>query len=1068
MKLLIAVMLSQAASAHADQARRIMEETGVKGGLVVHLGSGDGRLTAALRPGDGFVVHGLDADPANVEKARAHVRSLGLYGPVSVDLLKGTELPYVDDLANLVVADDLGGVPMREVMRILAPGGTARIGGRNTLKPRPNDTDEWTHFFYDAAGNPVSRDARVGPPRRLQWTNGPLWARHHDHMASVSAMVCAGGRVFTIMDEGPTASIRMPDRWSLTARDAYNGITLWKLPIATWWNPFYPLKSGPAQLTRRLVAACDRVYAPLGIDAPLSIIDAATGKIIETPEGTRSPEEILCADGILFVLANPAPRPVDYQEEDANCWIEQRRASARWGWDEKPRRLVALDAAGGRRLWEKETTVVPLTMAADGKRLVFHDGETVTAVDPRSGRIMWRSQPVTRSKTIPTGWSPRVILHEGVVLCSVQQRQLAALSAEDGKPLWKAKLHPTGHFCPEDIMVVDGLVWSGDTANAQPRSKGTFTGRDPRTGEVKREFPPDANPFACMHQRCYPSKATDRYIMTSWLGIEFIDPRAKTWEIHHWVRSGCIHGIVPANGMVYVTPHACACYYQSKLRGFNALAPAGGKPVPRDVPEEGRLQRGPAYGPAEGPPESPSDWPTYRRDPARSGMTRSEVPSTGLRRSWRTSIGGRLTAPTAAGGTLYVASVDSHTLHALDARDGSTRWTFTAGGRIDSPPTIHRGLVLFGSADGWIYALRAADGGLAWKFRAAPEDRRHAAFEQVESVWPLHGSVLVQDGVLFAVAGRSMFLDGGLRLLRLDPARGKKLSETVLDDKDPETGRNLQSLIRQKKMPVALPDILSSDGKMLYMRSQRFDMEGRRLTVAPEKETDQEGEGIHLFSPTGFLDDSWFHRSHWIYGRNAGEGWSEWFAPGRLVPTGRILVFDDRRVYGYGIDPEYLCNSSIFEYRLFAAGKTMVPERAGRLKKAKDDVVNWKTRAETLKPEELTAVDFHWIVPHPPLIVRAMVLAGGILFAAGPPDRVDEKATFGRTLDPAVREKLAAQDRALEGKEGGLLWAISAKDGSKIAELRLEAMPVFDGMIAAGGRLYMAAADGAVWCIEGR
>jgi len=121
-----------------------------------------------------------------------------------------------------------------------------------------------------------------------------------------------------------------------------------------------------------------------------------------------------------------------------------------------------------------------------------------------------------------------------------------------------------------------------------------------------------------------------------------------------------------------------------------------------------------------------------------------------------------------------------------------------------------------------------------------------------------------------------------MRLVRLDPKTGRKLSETVLDDRDPVTGKNLQTLIKQKKMPVALPDVLSSDGKYVYMRSQRFNLDGKRVKIEPESQTDQQGYH-HVFSPTGLLDDTWFHRSYWIYGKNAGESWGEWFQPGRLV-----------------------------------------------------------------------------------------------------------------------------------------------------------------------------------------
>ena len=94
-----------------DLARQILDATGVKGGLVVHLGCGEGRLTAALRASDSYLVHGLDSDQRNVDTARRYLGSLGLDGTVSADRLTGKRLPYVDNLANLVVAERLGGVP---------------------------------------------------------------------------------------------------------------------------------------------------------------------------------------------------------------------------------------------------------------------------------------------------------------------------------------------------------------------------------------------------------------------------------------------------------------------------------------------------------------------------------------------------------------------------------------------------------------------------------------------------------------------------------------------------------------------------------------------------------------------------------------------------------------------------------------------------------------------------------------------------------------------------------------------------------------------------------------------
>ncbi|MCR4412062.1 MAG: PQQ-binding-like beta-propeller repeat protein, partial [Thermoguttaceae bacterium] len=104
---------------------------------------------------------------------------------------------------------------------------------------------------------------------------------------------------------------------------------------------------------------------------------------------------------------------------------------------------------------------------------------------------------------------------------------------------------------------------------------------------------------------------------------------------------------------------------------------------------------------------------------------------------------GPVTPPVCAAGMVYVARIDAHQIVALDATTGRTRWTFTANGRIDTPPTIHRGLCLFGTRSGYVYALRADDGRLVWRLRAAPADERIVAYGQVESPWPVPGSVVV-------------------------------------------------------------------------------------------------------------------------------------------------------------------------------------------------------------------------------------------------------------------------------------------------------------------------------------
>jgi outer membrane protein assembly factor BamB len=1264
-----------------QKAREILEACKMTGGFIVHLGCGGGELTAALHAGDAYLVQGWDADLANVQRARERLQSLGLYGTVTVDRLTGSRLPYIDNLVNLVVAEDLGAVPMAEVMRVLCPSGVACVkkdgGWTKTVKPRPEAIDEWTHYLHDPSNNAVSHDRIVGPPRRMQWIGSPKYGRHHDRMSSVSAAVSAGGRVFYIIDEGSRASILLPPIWTLEARDAFNGTVLWKRRMGAWQTHLWPLKSGPAELPRRLVAVGDRVYATLALNAPLTALDAATGRTIRTYEGTRATEEVICSDGTLFALVN------ERMEEPAFADPQQlKHASSGQFWDEQPRRIVALDAESGVVLWSKSWRILPGTLAVDGQRVFFHDGSGVICLDRSSGDVQWRSKPIDRAEIIRSFYIPTLVVYGDVVLFSGGETAgaqtgswytsgkdtLTALSVQTGAVLWTAYHPPSGYRSAEDLLVAGGLVWTGETTSG--RAVGVFTGRDPRTGEVKTEFPPDLQTY-WFHHRCYRGKATDNYLMMSRVGTEFIDINRKHWIINDWTRGACLYGVMPANGLVYNPPHPCACYLESKLYGFTALAPQTDEALPV-LPDEARLERGPAYGRAvEGRPAE-GDWPTYRHDNARSGHTRATI-SAPLTQGWRVRIGGSLTSPVAAEGAIFLASKETHTVHALDPDSGRELWRFIAGGRVDSPPTVYEGRILFGSADGHVYCLRAADGALIWRFCAASLDRRLMAFEQIESVWPVSGSVLVQDGVLFCVAGRSMFVDGGLRLWRLDAKTGAILSQTVLGDHDAATGKDLQDYVSWLNMPVALPDILSSDGRLIYMRSQPFHPDGTRLPLekmpagadadqgAPP--ATQDPQYAHLFCPTGFLDDDTWHRSYWMYGSRFVSGWSGYYLAGKVAPAGHILVFNEDKVYGFGRKPQYWRWTTPKEDQLFAAGKfSPTPDgatktQASRIRVAKSASLNptgkpltveawvrsqkaggvvlarggssqgyalylsdrhpvfavrtsgtlaavsadadvtgrWVHLAGVLTADRhmqlfvdgklaaaVTASGFlasdpaegleigadegsavgsydgpfafqglidevriyhralteaqvadhasasspaslgngdlalrfsfdqgdasdssgkgnhgraggvtpakgkfgqalqftgaggassgllveHTWTKDLPLLARGMVLAGSTLFVAGPPDLIDEEQAFRRIDDAQVQGQLAEQAAALQGSKGAVLIAVSAVDGGLLARCEIDSPPVFDGMIAAQGRLYLATARGDLVCFR--
>lgn len=1046
---ILALSLPTVARGEGEEwAQRVCEGSGVKGGLVVHLGCGDGTLTALLRADERYLVHGLDTDGVNVAKARTHISGRGLYGAVSVDSFDGKHLPYVDNLVNLLVADDLGDVPMSEVMRVLAPGGVALIDAEKTVKPWPDNIDEWTHFLHGPDNNAVADDTVVGPPRGVQWFAGPSWTRHHNRdkgtQPGIRTLVSANGRIYYLVDQTTAANLQVPPKWSLVARDGFSGVLLWKKRLQV-----EAFERRLEWLWRSVIADGDEVYLALGTDDPLSALDGATGEIVRQYKGTEGYQEAVKDEGCFFIL-------------------------------NKPGDLVALRVETSERLWTwappPEEEVVPLTLAASAGKVFVKTDKSICCVSADDGDILWRFVPEIKAERTKLKWPrAKLIATDGVVLCSyggtdprVLNRdrwqylgshprvneyggRLAALSAKSGKVLWETAYKPGLESYPGDIFVVDGLVWLGpDFAEA----------RDLHTGQVKNGRPVLEGLWTTgHHHRCYPAKATRRYVLTGKRGIEMIDLIGENHSRNNWVRGTCRLGVTPCNGLIYATPHSCGCYMEAKLYGFYALKPAAEKPAAKHREPVERLEKGPAYGKvpqkrkAGGP--NPKNWPTYRHDPERSGTVRTKVPSK-LVTAWQMAVGGRVTAPVIADGKVLVSSIDSCRIVCLDAKEGGMLWDYTTAGRIDSPPTVYSGLVLAGCADGYVYCLRLADGEPVWRFMAAPQQVNTVACDRVESLWPVHGSVLVKNAVVYAAAGRSSYLDGGLLIYALDPATGRVLHKTMITSEHagliapPPDGEaaKMATSIRQNNtdyktflapdksdafaMSGARNDILVADDCSVYLRHLRF---GRTLAS-------REDRVPHLLSTSGLLDGSEIHRSHWVLGTGDFSRTPvayPWIMNQLAVPYGLMLVFDDATVWG--VQRGRSKKTRPGEYLLCAAKR---PDPAAE----ESSLPDFQTRSS--KP----GIGYLWTTELS-MRPRAMIRAGDVLFVGGMTAEVDA----GNARAPL--------NVAFEGRAGGILHTVSAGAGEIVGQVPLESPPVWDGMAAAAGRLYISTADGKITCLAG-
>ena len=377
---------------------------------------------------------------------------------------------------------------------------------------------------------------------------------------------------------------------------------------------------------------------------------------------------------------------------------------------------------------------------------------------------------------------------------------------------------------------------------------------------------------------------------------------------------------------------------------------------------------------------------------------------------------------------VFVAEPDAHTVHAVNANGGKQAWSFVADGRVDSPPTIHQGLCLFGSTDGHVYCLSAADGKLVWRFRAAPEERHICAMNQLESAWPVHGSVLVRDGKIYCTAGRSSHLDGGIYVYALDPRSGAVVHETLLRSEEPDVSEYGG---RPFDMEGSRSDILVAGKEDIYLYQKRF---GADLTPKPMPRVTKLGDRLgepHLMTTDGFLDKTWFNRTYWVH----SERWPGYYFTYRGPKSGQILVFDDATTYSLKVYTERRGHSPEFQpgggYQLIADRNTTKPVL---------DVMD--IGAE--KGRGFSRTELPIWAEKIPIRVQGMLLAGERLYVVGPPDLSPEEGAY----------------EAMIGKRGALFRVVSTADGNELTEFEMDEVPVFDGLIAADGRLYMSTMEG--------
>lgn len=958
-------------------------ESHCPGGLVVQLGAEN--LDDARRLGSTgrYLVQVLDRDAARVETARETLQEAGLYGLVTVDRHSATTLPYAENLVNVLI---MGGrpVPAAEVDRVLCPNGwlvgnsaqvdkdlcthaglgapapIAGLGWNAAQKPWPAAMDQWPQPKHGADGNAVSRDSAVGPPRRIRWVAGP--------QQEISNMVSAGGRNFY---------------GGVLTRDAFNGLLLWQQKLSP-----SPARGGFGYGGRapRPVALGDGLLAMTG---RLSLLDGGTGALRREYPEAGEPSEVL-VDGGLILAVNKGS-------------------------------LRAVDAESGRLRWAHLAVEPRSVVAADGA-VYFIQGDarrggvvSLVRLDQASGKPAW-----TRSYD----WIPAVkqcVIHGERLVCEISTvadekkgNRIEVLSASSGEPLWNFVFVPgSAHMKQARAMFVGNALWV--------LSESGWVELDPVRGTQRRKLPGGWG-------HCFPPVATSRFLIHGEMHLTSLENGLL--DANPITKGNCSRdvGFMPANGLIYTTPKHCICW--PMLRDYTALAPKRPQNVALAGEAEFRLESAPAASGTSSPSQQdrPAEgWPCYRYDAWRSAATPARVP-TALHVAWSTPLGdwpkgtiaedwrtnayvrGPVTPPVVAAGMVCVARPDAQQVVALDADSGQIRWRRTVDGRVDTPPTIHAGLCLFGTRSGTVYALRTDDGGEVWRLRVGPCDERIVTYGQVESPWPVAGSVLVLQGRAYFAAGRQPLADGGVGVFAVEPTTGKVLWHQRIDEVPQQSDRVAHPFYNSTGLEFDNFDLMHREGDGVAMSRWLFEPATGKTTC------DRYNGFVRVGQAPGGV---WMPRGCWSYApRNESEQRKErpFLRPLACAEGNRLYSLTEDRQGLFRRDFD-LSGGEAFDTKWFAGWKTYEEARKG------GDL--WRSQRLARKAK--------WTVnPFDKTPANAMLLAGNALV-------------------------LGAAD--------GRLAVLSREDGSVLG--RAETSPiVWDGLAATEGRLFATTRDGSLICLS--
>lgn len=255
---------------YGTAAQHILDTSGIKRGVCLVYGCGEGQLAYEIAKRSELKVLGFEENATKVATARTKLDQAGIYG-ARVSVLQGTlsSLNSRDYAANLIVSDTMiadGTCPgtAAEMYRVLRPAGGVAFLGRpsggsltqSTLeswlgslsytttsdgnglwsrveRPALAGAGEWTHYYANVANTAATSEANIQSSMKLLWYGQPgpryIIDRHNRPQASLYK----NGMIITPGIDGTDATVAEPGDGvgRVMAYDAYNGTRYWDVIV---------------------------------------------------------------------------------------------------------------------------------------------------------------------------------------------------------------------------------------------------------------------------------------------------------------------------------------------------------------------------------------------------------------------------------------------------------------------------------------------------------------------------------------------------------------------------------------------------------------------------------------------------------------------------------------------------------------------------------------------------------------------------------------------------------------------------------------------------------------------